>query len=63
MNSYLNKPVRTMWDAARDLLQRGVDLRCSESWNSGYRLWIQACVSRAQGEPFELLPLYRKWLP
>jgi hypothetical protein len=58
-----DQPVRTMWEAARDLFDDAFRYRDPEMWGRAYRLWIHASRSRAPGEPFSLMNYHAKWLP
>lgn len=63
MTSYLAKPVRTAWDAARDLFEQACRVRDAAMWDRAYRLWIYASVSRAPGQFFPASTYQREWLP
>jgi hypothetical protein len=58
-----DQPVRTMWEAARDLFEDAFAYRDAEMWGRGYRLWILASRMRAPGQPFTLMSYHAKWMP
>ena len=59
----IDQPVRTMWEAARDLFDESFRRQDAEMWGRGYRLWILASRTRAPGEPFSLMGYHARWLP
>lgn len=63
MTSYIATPTRTMWQAVRDLFTQAHDKKDEAQWERAYRLWVQACVSKAPGEPFMLTHFRPLWLP
>ncbi len=63
MTADLAKPLRTMWEAARDLFAQAHLYRDAEMWERAYRLWVQASASKAPGEPWMLTSFKPLWLP
>lgn len=56
-------PLRTMWEASRDIINEACRVRDPEMWRRGFRLWVYASVTQAPGTPYILTPAMVEWLP